>query len=129
MEITIKRTVTPKTICGAFTGCFEGGYSPWIRETNLLKGQRDPNENVVWWAHESVYANPFKIELVYDREEDNEGEGKGFMILTPAKVKAGLQVLATEYPQIFGRIMDEEGDALDDDAFVQCCVFGKLVYG
>jgi len=127
-NVKVEYIIKPAVLENLFVSCFEGGYSPWIRQVDLVSGKQDPRSPVVWWGHPELYASPFKIKIVYDREQDAEGEGGGAMTINSYRIRVGLQTLASEYPHVFKEIVDDNIDALIGDAFVQCCVFGKLVY-
>jgi hypothetical protein len=37
--------------------------------------------------------------------------------------------MAADYPRHFADLVNENDDADTGDAFVQCCVFGEVIYG
>lgn len=41
----------------------------------------------------------------------------------------GLQVMADKYPRHFSDFLDENDDADTGDCFLQCCLFGTMVFG
>jgi hypothetical protein len=41
----------------------------------------------------------------------------------------GLQVMATKYPRHFADVMTENDDAVTADVFMQCALFGEIIYG
>jgi hypothetical protein len=135
MKVLIEYELKPSIVQGLLVDCFEGGYSPWIHKVERVKGDYDPSANLVWWGQDGLVKDQdgclksFTIKLVYDREEDAEGDGTGETTLFPRKIADGLATLSKAAPACFTRIITEEGDALDADAFMQCCVFGKIVYG
>lgn len=49
--------------------------------------------------------------------------------LTPESIARGLQVMAREYPWHFNHVGTSEEDAETADVFLQCCLFGEIVYG
>lgn len=49
--------------------------------------------------------------------------------LDRAAVNNGLAIFAAESPKCFADFMRGHGDAITGDAFVQCCVLGKVIYG
>ncbi len=49
--------------------------------------------------------------------------------LDRAAVERGLEIMARDYPRHFGDLIGENDDAITADVFVQCCIFGELVYG
>lgn len=78
-------------------------YSPWLWEYTRVKDG---------WN--------FK----YENEKDKTVKKK----LTMKHLEKGMAKLAEESPQRFGNIVTGDSDALDADAFIQCAIFGKLVY-
>jgi hypothetical protein len=63
--------------------------------------------------------------FVYGMEE---GETKR-EYLTREKIGKGLQTMADKYPEHFSAILTEEEDGETADVFLQCCLFGEIVYG
>ena len=55
--------------------------------------------------------------------------GRAGKLITRDDVHHGLDVMAREYPKHFAKVMADDGDADTADAFVQCAVFGKVIYG
>lgn len=43
-------------------------------------------------------------------------------------IKKGLQVFAEKYPAHFADLVNDKTDAITGDVFLQCCVFGEIVY-
>jgi hypothetical protein len=44
-------------------------------------------------------------------------------------IESGLQVMADKYPKHFADFMSEEDDCVTADVFLQCCLFGDIIYG
>ena len=44
-------------------------------------------------------------------------------------ISEGLNVMATHYPRHFADFLNEAADAVTADVFLQCCLFGELIYG
>lgn len=63
--------------------------------------------------------------------QDATGEGfpNGPVTLDYAAVCKGLVVMSQKYPKHFSNFIQECEDAETGDVFVQCCVFGELVFG
>lgn len=128
MQISIE--ITTDKIWNAFVSAFEGGSNYWSHEVNPIKGGEYTKDGVVWWGHEAWFAGDWQMELRYDQESDKEGDGTGRKMIGPAEVKAGLEAMVTECPTAFGDLISEfGGDAVAADAFLQCVVFGKVIYG
>jgi hypothetical protein len=78
-------------------------YSPWILEYKVIPDG---------WS--------FKFE-----KEDGKIVNK---IITMKHLEKGMSKLAQEAPHRFGNIVTGDSDAIDADCFIQCAIFGKLVY-
>ena len=44
-------------------------------------------------------------------------------------IKRGLGVMAEKYPRDYGNFIKENEDSETGDVFLQCCLFGEIVYG
>lgn len=60
--------------------------------------------------------------------DKNEEDGEHFK-LNRLSLARGLQVMVTEYSKHFQDILDETEDAATGDIFLQCCLFGKVIFG
>lgn len=49
--------------------------------------------------------------------------------LDMAAIERGLAVMAEKYPKHFADFVAENDDAETADVFLQCCLFGEIVYG
>lgn len=45
------------------------------------------------------------------------------------RLEIGLAVFAEKEPRHFGDFISENDDAVTADVFLQCCVFGEVIYG
>jgi len=43
-------------------------------------------------------------------------------------ISSGLNAMATECPRHFADFLNDRADAITGDAFLQCCLFGELIY-
>lgn len=110
-------------LCSAY----EGGSSYWARQDD---GKASPYRLV--GPVSSLAGRPVgALELVPDFDveiTDIEGDGKKHR-LTLRKLRAGLQAMATKYPRHFCAFLEENDDAVTGDVFLQCALFGELIYG
>lgn len=80
------------------------------------------------WLHS--YEKVGKVWIFkYDREKDDEGAGKGRKVIGIKDLERGLVKMAEYSSFRFGNVMSGDSDAIDADAFIQCVIFGKLIYG
>lgn len=88
-----------------------GGSSPWIQE---LTG--------TWNSKNGARVK-------FDREQDDEGDGKGRKTVRRAQVEKGLALFAKLAPNHFADWLTENDDEIAFDCAWQAIIFGKLVYG
>lgn len=120
----VETNITAKQVADLIVGAIEGGSTYWCSEYNILKTPAEVVPNgVVVYSHPEFWAGDFEIEF-----KDGEDGDKSY-IVTPAKVKAGIQVMADKAPQHFADWMTENDDAETSDVFLQCILFGEIVYG
>lgn len=67
--------------------------------------------------------------IVITTLEGDEFDGKTEWQLNLASIKQGLQVMAARYARNFADFVNEDDDAITGDVFLQCCLFGEVVYG
>lgn len=125
MKITLE--ISPDKIANLFVSAFEGAYSPWLH--NAESGDAKPARGHTWYSDAHVYEAPFVFRLDYDTEADGEGECSGRKLIGLEDVRRGLEAMATHCPQRLGEILQGDTDAITADCFLQCIVFGHLVYG
>jgi hypothetical protein len=124
----VKMEVTPQKVSDQFVTAFEGGSNYWLQTAKLWKADNKPTDTP-WYACPAVFEKSFEIELGYDDPDGYEGEGKGRKRITDVDVRRGLEVMARTCPKLFAELMADEGDADTADVFVQCALFGEVVYG
>lgn len=123
-NIEIKFDVPMPLVADLLTSAYSlAGY--WCR----IEDTQKPNKINPVFAGEKIYGDihyPLSeggAVFLYDFEDE-----KRFALDLP-KIKTGLQVFATKYPGRFGLFLKGDFDAEDGDVFLQCCLFGDVVYG
>ena len=76
-----------------------------------------------------MFEGRFEIELGYDDPNEYEGFGNGRKTITEVDVRKGIEIMRRDYPKQFAKVMDGPGDVDVADAFLQCALFGRVVYG
>jgi hypothetical protein len=114
MIVTSTTNVSSQQIADLVITAFEGGITYWCESCDCGSAYQKP----------ATYDGPFEWTLKLHDEDDD-------VTLTPEKIQTGLQKLADDFPTIFNRCTDEDGDYDGDDAdiFMQLCLFGEVVYG
>ena len=154
IETTLQTTVRIpyQRISDLLVDAFEGGSNYWIhsiesRYPATVAGDRvlqrefiateverlGLDKDVSKWPH---YVLPFVgdngyVAVIENRSE--EGVENQERRLDLNAVKRGLSAMASGYDGIplrhFSAILNENDDAETADVFLQCCLFGKIVYG
>lgn len=58
-----------------------------------------------------------------------KGSGKDVRKLDLESIEKGLKVMQEKFPLHWANFMEENDDAETGDVFLQCCLFGELVFG
>lgn len=61
--------------------------------------------------------------------EDEEDKKLPHYRLNLASIKKGLQVMADKFPKHFADVTNDNADATTGDVFLQCALFGDVIYG
>jgi hypothetical protein len=134
-NFVVKFEVPVDEIRSLLVGAFEGGSNYWadIKDYKFPEGttkddfktgkyavkDRDHNWHV-------AYVLPFVENgglIIEDCEDDKE------YVLDLTKIQTGLQAMAIKAPRHFADFISENHDADTSDVFLQCCLFGEIVYG
>lgn len=113
------------------SSAFEGGSNYWYTIDEFIKPKGAPR---TWkqraypdevFRHLDYPLNKGGALLIEDKES---GVSDHHRLDLPA-IEKGLEVFATKYPRHFGDWLAENDDATTGDVFLQCCLFGEVVYG
>jgi hypothetical protein len=87
------------------------------------------------WATALLKGKGVVVYDLYDEDaEDFDGDISTFPEtakhpLTIENVKKGLDVMRDKYPRHWADLVEENDDLITGDVWLQCAVFGELVYG
>lgn len=134
-QIMVPVEIDMDKVTNAIVGFVENGYSPWAsnfrkqesKETIIADGQR-PKESI-WYSERQFWELGGIAIFDYDRPEDPEGSMLGSFVMGTAELTEGLRKMANVAPQHFADLLNENDDAVTHDVFVQCVVFGEIIYG
>lgn len=85
--------------------------------------------NQLPWDSRKLYFAPFLAGGSVTLFVDPQDAPRGRVVLDYESIKRGLAALLDQYPQVFAAVLTEDDDAETADVFVQCCAFGKVIYG
>lgn len=134
MKVNVE--VDNEKIKGLLCCAFEGGSNYWakIDSCNLPDnlsmndfgvGGKFQTKNYWHWSQIIPLVEGCSL-IIEDQECHTYGEK---YILNIQAIHKGLQIMANQYPNHFADFMSQQDDATTGDVFLQCCLFGKVVYG
>lgn len=111
-----------KRVNDLLTGALEGGCNYWYR---IVRPAALPEGAAFWSDVPFLPGGSLTLETL-DRDEIG---GARTWTLDRAAMRRGLQVMAEEFPTAFGDLLHENDDAETADIWLQCALFGELVFG
>lgn len=119
IKIKVEQEFSLDAVGGLLCCAFEGGIGYWAR----VKAEGGTGT----YLHEMALSEGGFVTL-----EDSTGEGWPPVMedrLDLVSLTVGLQTMAVKYPKHFADFAKENYDATTGDVFVQCAVFGELIFG
>jgi len=103
-NFTVEQTVPEQTVQDLLDCAWEGGSNYWAQADG-------PSSQ----AFESSGVKIFVGDEVH--------------VLNQEKLARGLQTLCSDWPWHWAHLFNDNMDAETGDVFLQCCLFGTIVYG
>ena len=128
LKVNIPVSITHNQIAGLLCTAFEGGSGYWanvdLAYTPTDAEMKDEATYGDWTGFPPYMVNhpDFKLTLTDCEEEET-------YTITLETLKKGLKVMARKYSRHFDNFINENDDADTGDVFLQCAVFGEVVYG
>ena len=123
-ELTVKVKVPTELIADLMVSAVESGYlNYWLYDV-----QHDSGENweSPWYSDPGYYTDKnLRFTIAYLGLDDKRHDE----VVTLESILKGLEVLAEKCPRQFSELVGENGDAVTADCFLQCIIFGDIVYG
>ena len=116
---------------------FEGGSSYWYADLEPGRKPTSP-DTTKYGAWHAVYPTTGGSVTFADAEDAYHGsdgkpfvstDAKGRYLLDATAIKRGFSAMSDAYPLRFAHWQTEDDDAEDADVFLQCCIFGEVIYG
>jgi hypothetical protein len=135
-EIKTTVTVTEERARDLLVGAFEGGSNYWyfIKDRRFgphkSKDFRAGGQFYIEGGYCPLYLIPFVegCSLVITDPSSDDEDSKEF-ILDRAAMQRGFQVMQEKYLHHWNDFVTENDDACTSDVWLQCCLFGEVVYG
>ncbi len=122
IELVLK--VSHERINDLICGAFEGGSNYWycIGSFNYPDGETKESLGIEF-EHMELPMKGGSLTITVEEEDD----GKIYTLDKEACIR-GLKVMAEKYPEHFADWRNEDDDATTADVYLQCCLFGEIVY-
>ncbi len=132
MKISID--IDNEKIKGLLCSGFEGGINYWaqidgyryakgLKHSDFQEGGKFQIQGNYWHPCQIIPLVEDCAVIIMDTEQVKRHT------LNLKAIHKGLDVMCKEYPKHFGDFLSDNGDATTGDVFIQCCLFGKIVYG
>lgn len=130
--------VSDEKLRGLLCSAFEGGSNYWYMHT---RNEFPPGVNYSDFREGgrftlAEYWHPLELipfvdgcALIITTEAAGADGDKTEYRLDRAALARGINVMALKYPRHFANVTTENADAETGDVFLQCCLFGEIVYG
>ena len=121
ITISVPITVSEQMLSNLLISALEGGSNYWIRELSLFdryaKRTRRLTDNPV--------RNLQSIMVLAD------DDGTWYRVDMPPHpcLEKGLKIMAANHTNHFTNLINDDDDAETGDVFIQCCIFGEVLYG
>ena len=145
LPFTLKLEVPAETIAGLLCSAFEGGSGYWIETADVTGypfgldardfregGRMQTGGGADYWERRQLVPlhEGGAVEVVVSEEEPIPGKGRKFKLDREA-VARGLAAMQAKHPKHFADALADDGSADADtgDVFLQCCLFGEVIFG
>ena len=114
-DVVTTTTITAEQVADLMTGAMEGGSGYWIESIDPRYAKHED------YSEAASYGRLMKPRIFHTDDID--------YVFGFTEIEKGLQCMSRNYPQDFANIIDDNADAETSDVFLQCALFGRIVYG
>lgn len=133
LKLSVEIVIPRKQIAYLLSAAVEGGIGYWCPRQEFQYLEPEAWEPVMDEGEEKperwhCYDYPLLPggAVTFFAEEDAP---RRECVLNLETIATGLRVMADKYPWHFANFINDNYDAETGDVFVQCCVFGDIIYG
>jgi hypothetical protein len=131
IEFTVTQTVSTEMVKNILIGAFEGGSNYWYcgLEVDHWPDGMSPSDFKYWHAEVPLHKGGV---LRFRDQDDPYGDGadeEGYYHLSIDNITSGMAAMKAKYPRHWTDFITEGDDAITADVFLQCCIFGDIIYG
>lgn len=133
IKITIEKEISLQSISDLLCCALEGGSNYWYLIEDKVKPKeltfRTDNEVIFWHLDYPLNEGGELIFSVKDEEDFEDFKSIVPLNLNLYTIKEGLRVMQEKYPGHFSDFLDDNADSITGDVFLQCCLFGEVIFG
>lgn len=124
--------VNPETVLQLLTSALtDGAADYWLTGVSLHKPATSlqtftENGTVAWPA---CAWNPVNGGSIIVTAPHPKTEADTDYLVDGKVVQNGLAVMASKYPHHFVDVLKQDTDDTTGDVFIQCCIYGDIIYG
>jgi hypothetical protein len=131
---SVVKNITEQEVAELLCAGMEGGIGYWAKIVDYdkpprffytLDGFKEDGTPKHVYKHIDYALNPGGAVYIEEEECDDPVPLK----IDREALQGGLEVMAEKYPKHFADFVEGNEDATTGDVFIQCCVFGRIVYG
>ena len=127
IAVKITHQISRQRISDLLCSAFEGGSNYWYVIEKFIQPEtlnfRTDEEEI--FKHLDYPLNEGGAILIGDNEDEDAGTKR----LDLKSIQKGLRTMAKKYPRHMSDFLNENDDAGTGDVFLQCCLFGDVIYG
>ena len=124
LKLKITHTVTDERVTDLITSALEGGSNYWymidISQSTLVNDAH-------YLVEQPMRGGNLCVGL--KNEEDGPVNGLTQWNLNRESCKQGLEIMSRTYPRHFADWLNKNDDAITGDVFLQCALFGEIIFG
>ena len=132
MSVSVSVDVPTSTVRDLLIGAVEGGSNYWgafHEDPNFTKSVTESDMTAYVESEGGEYLARYDIENPNYCLRVSDFEGGATYNVTFESFVNGLGIMANRYPRHFKDVITLNFDAETSDVFVQCAVFGEIVFG
>lgn len=131
LQVTTTTNIPLERVADLLCNAFEGGSNYWA----VIKKKKEPK---AFDLHFRYMADLFERPCSYTDYPLNiggylvVGDIEGDMkdeVLDLGTIQHGLNIMASQYPRHWNDFINNNDDADTGDVFLQCCLYGEVVFG
>lgn len=129
-QVITTANVSFRNVAYLLCSAFEGGSNYWAE----IKSTQKPKAFSFLLDSDIGGENPKPSLVDYPLNggsitfQDSEGDMPD-SVLDFEAIKRGLQVMANDHPTHWHDFLNENDDATTADVFLQCCIYGEIIFG